>query len=232
VRIPPAPHGWAVSPRQAVEIQRKLASLVRQTRLAVSVRLVAGVDAAFSPDGRTSVGAAVVWDLVRRTLVEQRVAARRVRFPYVPGLLSFREAPALIAALRRLRTEPDLVICDAHGLAHPRRFGLACHVGIICARPTVGCAKSRLIGTHGTPGWRRGSTAPVRDGGEVVGVAVRTRDGVRPVYVSIGHRVDLASAVRVVLDCALRFRLPEPVRLADQFATRARDAGRQVRPID
>jgi deoxyribonuclease V len=222
VRIERAPHGWSLSPARAIEIQLQLASRVRQSRLSAAPRLVVGVDSAFSPDGRICVAAAVVWDVGRRAAVERRVAARRVRFPYVPGLLSFRETPALLAALRRLRAEPDLVLCDAHGLAHPRRFGLACHVGILCGRPTVGCAKRRLVGAHDAPGWSRGSTAPVHDRGEIVGAVVRTRDGVKPVYVSVGDRIDLRSAVQVVLDCAVRFRLPEPIRLADHLAGRAR----------
>jgi deoxyribonuclease V len=221
VKIEPAPHGWSVSPAEAAQIQRTLASRIRQRRLRAAARLVAGVDAAFSPDGRSCIAAAVVWDAQRRITVEQYVAVRRVRFPYVPGLLSFRETPALIAALRKLRTEPDVVICDAHGIAHPRRFGLACHVGILCRRPTIGCAKSRLVGTHDEPGWAHGAAAPLRDSGEVVGAAVRTRAGVRPVYVSVGHLIDLRSALRVVLDCAVGYRLPEPTRLADHLAARA-----------
>jgi deoxyribonuclease V len=142
----------------------------------------------------------------------------------VPGLLSFREAPAVLAALRRLRTVPDALICDGQGLAHPRRFGLACHVGLIADLPAVGCGKSRLCGEHREPGRRRGSRARLVHDGEVVGTVLRTRVGVKPVYVSVGHRIDLPAAERLVLDCAVRFRLPEPTRLADALVGAAKRA--------
>ncbi|MFQ6046106.1 MAG: deoxyribonuclease V [Gemmatimonadales bacterium] len=217
MNVPRPPHRWAVTPRQATAIQEKLAPTVSRTRPLCPIELVVGVDAAFSRDGRYVIGAAVVWDARRENVLEQRIAKRRVTFPYVPGLLSFREAPAILAALRKLRLEPDAIICDAHGFAHPRRFGLACHVGVVCDRPTIGCAKSRLVGTHEPVGAGRGSRAAVRDGEKVVGSVLRTRDGVRPVYVSVGHRIDLRTAERIVLRCAVRYRLPEPTRLADKL---------------
>jgi deoxyribonuclease V len=148
-----------------------------------------------------------------------------VRFPYVPGLLSFREAPGLLAVLRRLRRVPDVLLCDGHGRAHPRRFGLACHVGLLAGLPSVGCAKSLLAGRHGRLGERRGSRSPLRETTlqreEIIGTALRTRDGVRPVYVSVGHRIDLASAEALVLECAVGFRIPEPTRRADHLVARA-----------
>jgi deoxyribonuclease V len=146
-----------------------------------------------------------------------------VRFPYVPGLLSFREAPALLAAIRKLKAEPDAFIFDGQGLAHPRRFGLACHVGVLIDRPSVGCAKSRLIGSHDDPGRRRGSSAPLVDADQRVGTVLRTRDKVKCVYVSVGHRVSLSTAERLVLACCTRYRLPEPTRLADQLVARAKN---------
>ncbi len=191
-------------------------------RLGGSVRLVAGVDAAFSADAERCIAAAVLWDVRSGEVVEARTAERPVTFPYVPGLLSFREAPAVLAALRRLKGEPDAIICDAHGVAHPRRFGLACHVGVICGVPTVGCAKSRLVGEHREPGAVRGSRCEVRDRGAVVGSVLRTRHGVRPVYVSVGHLIDLRTAERLVLRCATMFRLPEPTRLADKLVGEAK----------
>jgi deoxyribonuclease V len=147
---------------------------------------------------------------------------RPVRFPYVPGLLSFREAPALLAAIRRLKAEPDAFLFDGQGLAHPRRFGLACHVGLLIDRPSVGCAKSRLIGRHAEPDTHRGATAPLTDGEQRIGTVLRTRDGVKCVYVSIGHRVTLATAEQLVLACCTRYRLPEPTRLADLLVARAK----------
>jgi deoxyribonuclease V len=183
---------------------------------------VAGTDCAVSRDGRACFAAVVSYDLRRGDVVEQQVARTPLRFPYVPGLLSFRETPALLAALRKLRQVPDVLLCDAHGLAHPRRFGLACHLGVIAGLSTVGCAKSRLVGRHTEPGVRRGCRRTLIDRGERVGSVIRTRDGVKPLYVSIGHGIDLALAERVVLACSVRYRLPEPQRLAHSLAARAR----------
>jgi deoxyribonuclease V len=222
MRVPRAPHRWSVTPRQASAIQRRLASRVRQVPLAQAPRLVAGLDAAFSRDGRRCLAAAVVWDMREETVVEQHIAVRPLTFPYVPGLLSFREGPAVLAALRKLRTAPDVLIHDGHGLAHPRRFGIACHIGVILDRPTIGCAKSRLIGTHRPPELRRGAAAPLIDDGAVIGSVLRTQDGINPVFVSVGHLIDLAGARRVVLACAVRYRLPEPTRLADQLVGAAK----------
>jgi deoxyribonuclease V len=215
--VPRAPHRWCVTPPQASAIQRRLASLVRQVPLGGAPRLVAGLDAAFSRDDQRCLAAVVVWDMREQRVIERRVAVRPLRFPYVPGLLSFREGPALLAALRKLRTSPDAFICDGHGLAHPRRFGIACHVGVILNRPSIGCAKSRLIGTHGAPGSRRGAVAPLIDGGEVIGSVLRTQDDINPVFVSVGHLIDLRAAQGIVLACAVRYRLPEPTRRADHL---------------
>ncbi len=215
VKVPPVPHRWRLSPRGAITVQRRLARLVSATPPAIPPRLIAGLDAAFSPDGRQCIAGAVLWDIESRVVVERQVAHRPVSFPYVPGLLSFREAPALLAAIRKLRRTPDALMCDGQGLAHPRRFGIACHMGILCDLPAIGCAKSRLIGEHAPPRPRRGSTAPLRDRGAIIGVALRTQTGVRPIYVSIGHRTDLGGAVAIALVCAPRHRVPEPTRLAD-----------------
>jgi len=183
---------------------------------------VAGLDAAYSRDGASCIAGVVLWDLRERCVVEERVAAQPLRFPYVPGLLSFREAPALLAALRRLRAPADALLCDGHGLAHPRRFGIACHLGVLARIPSAGCAKSRLIGTHREPGRRRGSRAPLFDRDEVIGSVLRTREGVRPIFVSIGHRLDLAAAEALVLACGEGYRLPEPTRLADRLVAAAK----------
>jgi deoxyribonuclease V len=187
-----------------------------------AIRTVAGVDCAFSRDGERCLAAAVVWDLEAQRVIEERHAWRPLRFPYVPGLLSFREAPAILAVLRALHGEPDAIMCDGHGLAHPRRFGIACHVGVLCDRPTLGVAKSRLVGEHGEPGPRRGARAALRHRGERIGTVLRTREGVKPVYVSVGHRIDLPTAERLALACVDRFRLPEPTRLADRAVAAAK----------
>lgn len=230
MKIPPAPHPWSVTPSRAIFIQKRLAAEVSQEPPPGPIRFVAGIDAAFTGDGRHCIAGAVVWDCRKGRVVEWRVARRALRFPYVPGLLSFREAPAVLAALRRLSGDPDALICDGHGLAHPRRFGLACHIGLITGRPTLGCAKSRLVGRHRPPGRWRGCRSPLLDGGERVGTVLRTRDGVKPVFVSVGHVIDLRSAEELVLRCFGGYRLPEPTRLADHLVAAEKRATWQRRP--
>ncbi len=217
-------HSWSLSVEEAIALQRRLAREVRSRLPArAALRYIAGVDAAFSADGGTVVAGCVLWDRLHESVVEWRAASRRVRFPYVPGLLSFREAPAVLAALDKLGRKPDAIVCDAHGRAHPRRFGMACHVGLLTGRPTVGCAKSRLVGEHEDPPVARGSWRPLLDRGRVIGSVLRTQDGVRPVYVSVGHLIHLAAARRLVLACAVHYRLPEPSRLADQLVRAIKD---------
>jgi deoxyribonuclease V len=209
-----------VTPTRAIAIQKRLASLVQKRPPHGTLRFVAGVDAAFSSDEQHCIAAVVLWDVHERAVVEQQIAIRRLTFPYIPGLLSFREAAAVIAALRKLHTYPDVLLYDGNGFAHPRRFGSACHIGVLANLPTIGCAKSRLIGSHAEPSRKRGSSTPLVDDGQVIGSVLRTQDGVRPVYVSIGHRMDVLAAERIVLQSAPRYRLPEPLRLADQLARR------------
>lgn len=214
-----------MTPAEAIRIQKRMAATVRSAPPRKFPRFVAGVDLAFSRDGRRCLAGAVLWDIRDEIVVEERTATRPLTFPYVPGLLSFRESPAVLAALRKLRKTPDCLMCDGHGLAHPRRFGIACHVGVLCNLPTIGCAKSRLIGAHRAVGDKRGARADLTDAGQIVGTVLRTRDGVRPVFVSIGHRMDLRTAEQVVLACSLRYRLPEPTRRADRLvATLKRSA--------
>ena len=177
---------------------------------------------AFSSDGRRCVAGIVVWDRLHGQVVEEAVASRAVRFPYVPGLLSFREAPAVLAAARKLTHRPDAWMLDGHGRAHPRRFGLACHLGVLLDQPTIGCAKSRLCGQYTEPGRRRSARTLLRDGDEVIAVVLRTRDAVKPVFISVGHRTTLDDAVNLALECGTKYRLPEPTRLAHQLVTRAR----------
>ncbi|MFQ5590561.1 MAG: endonuclease V [Phycisphaerae bacterium] len=236
MKIRRAPHVWLVAPKRAVEIQHDLARRVVRTGCVRDVSLVAGADLAFMRGsvrsrGGSKVGDArsdyewciagvVVWDVRTREVVEQHVVRRRVRFPYLPGLLSFREAPALLTVLRKLRCEPSVFMFDGQGLAHPRRCGLACHVGVVLDRPSLGCAKSVLVGTCDDPLSSRGSTSPLVHRGERIGMSLRTRANVKPVYVSVGHRLSLSAAVGITLACSVGYRLPEPVRLADQLVAR------------
>jgi deoxyribonuclease V len=216
VRIPRAPHRFALSPAEAILVQRRLAGRVEATPPRRPLRKLAGVDCAFSADGERCLAAVVLWDLETRAVLEQRSASAPLRFPYVPGLLSFRETPAILAALRRLRATPDALLVDGHGFAHPRRFGIACHLGVLTGIPTLGVAKSRLIGAHAEPGAARGSAAPLLHDGARIGTVVRTREGSKPLYVSVGHLVDLESAVALVLAACDGHRLPEPTRRADR----------------
>ena len=222
MRIPPPLHRWSLTPRQAIRLQKRLAARVRIESLGRPIRIVAGADVAFGPDGQRCLAGVVVWDLKTGAVLEEKLAWREVRFPYVPGLLSFREAPAVLAAVRKLETTPELFIFDAHGLAHPRRLGLASHAGLLMDRPAVGCAKSRLCGQHRPPPSARGRFAPLIHQDETVGAVLRSRAGVKPVFVSAGHRVTLDDAIRVVMDCITRYRLPEPTRLAHILVTRHR----------
>jgi deoxyribonuclease V len=216
-------HGWRLTPSQAREVQLELAKRVRVVRVAGwRMRWVAGLDASFSRDGRWCIGGVVLWDVETSRVLEKHVAVRRVWFPYVPGFLSFREGPALLAALRKLRRVPDVLMCDGQGLAHPRRFGVACHMGVICDMPSVGCAKSRLMGSHGEPGMERGGWVPLMDEDEMVGIVLRSRLGVRPLYVSVGHRMDLRCARELVMRCGMGYRMPEPTRLADRMVGEVR----------
>ena len=205
------------TPAEAREIQQQLRSRVER-RGSPRWNLVAGVDV--SERGDEARAAVVVLDRELRP-VEEAVAATRVPFPYVPGLLSFREIPPLLEAWRKLRCRPDLVVVDGQGYAHPRRFGLACHLGVTLGLPAIGCGKTRLLGAHDEPTRARGSWSPLEDHGETVGAALRTREGTRVVYVSVGHLISLAAAVETVLACAPRFRLPEPQRLADRLSKKA-----------
>ncbi len=215
-------HPWRVSYARAVAIQQQLRARVRVEAFEGTPRLVAGTDVAYSAATHRMYAAVVVLELPDFAVVATARAVRLARFPYIPGLFTFRELPPLAAAFERLRVVPDVVLFDGHGLAHPRRFGLACHAGVLLDRPSIGCAKSRLVGTHAAVGEARGAWAPLVDGGEIVGAAVRTRPGVQPMYVSIGHRVDLPSAIRIVLSATERFRVPEPIRLAHRMTTELR----------
>ena len=210
---------WKLTPRAAIALQQRLRSRVIRRGGPRRVRLVAGTDVGFERGGAVARAAVAVLTFPELELVELSIARRPARFPYLPGLLSFREIPVLLAALGKLETRPDLILCDGQGLAHPRRFGLASHLGVYCDTPTIGVAKSRLIGEHGALPQRRGAWVPLTDHGEVIGAVVRTRPQARPVYVSIGHRISLPLAIRYAMACTTRFRLPETTRWAHRLAS-------------
>ena len=211
---------WPQTAAQAIALQRELAGQVLPVDDVGSVRRVAGVDVGFPGGGQIARAAVAVLSFPDLRPAWQAVAELPVAFPYVPGLLSFRELPAVLAALARLAELPDLLLVDGQGLAHPRRFGIACHLGVLTGLPTIGVAKTRLVGTHDPVPDRRGAWVPLHDRGEVIGAVLRSRVGVRPIYVSVGHRLGLERAVEWVMACTGRYRLPQTTRAAHALASR------------
>lgn len=207
-------HRWDLTTAHAVEMQLALASRVSRTDEVTSPRFIAGVDISVDRVRGVARGAVVVLSYPDLKIVETRVVEGKVDFPYVPGLLTFREAPLTLAAFERLDIAPDLILFDGQGIAHPRRLGLASHLGLLLDTPAIGCAKSRLCGSHQIPDLEPGSYAELRDGDEIIGAVLRTKLGVKPVYVSIGHKISLESALYWVTQCCRGYRLPEPTRLA------------------
>lgn len=212
-------HEWQVSTSQAIALQKQLASRVSRDEMSGAFRYIAGVDVSTSRWHEEGTAAVVVLNYPEFELLEEKRVRGRIDFPYVPGLLSFREAPLILEAFEQLDITPDLVLVDGQGIAHPRRFGIAAHLGLFLDVPTIGCAKSRLCGTYEEPGTEAGSSTELLDEGEVIGEVVRTRKGTKPVYVSVGSKISLRQAVRWVLMCCRGFRLPEPTRLAHQSAS-------------
>jgi len=212
-------HDWTISPAEAIKLQRQLRSRLELTDRFERIRTIAGADVALDTAENIGIAGAIVYSFPDLVELERQHARLQLNFPYVPGLLAFREAPVLLAALRKLRHEPDLLIFDGQGIAHPRRLGIASHMGLLLDKPTIGCAKSRLIGTYRLQelGDEPGSTVPLMDGQEQVGVVLRTRRGVKPVFASQGHRVSLQTTVQVLLRCCDGYRIPRPTRQADKF---------------
>ena len=218
-------HTWDVTPREAIGLQETLRGrVVTRDETPREFRTVAGMDVSYDRLSPWIFAAVVVLQLPALEVMDQAAARTRATFPYVPGLLSFRESPAGLAAWEALQTRPDCLLCDGHGYAHPRRFGFACHFGLLVDLPTIGCAKSVLVGEYREPGEKKGSLSDLVCDGEVVGVAARTRDGTLPVFVSAGHRVSLRMAVELVLACSPRYRIPEPIRKAHALVNRLRAA--------
>ncbi|HTT07248.1 MAG TPA: deoxyribonuclease V [Gammaproteobacteria bacterium] len=210
---------FKLTPSAAIALQERLRHEVSHVDQFKRIRTVAGVDAGFPGGGQKTRAAAALFEYPSLKFIAARTAQRKTTYPYVPGLLSFRELPAILDALAKLPVKPDLILCDGQGIAHPRRFGIACHLGWWLNCPTIGVGKSLLIGTHAAVGRQRGEWTPLRDDEETIGAALRTRTGVKPVYVSNGHRVSLDTAIELVLACTPRFRLPEPIRHADHLAS-------------
>ena len=212
-------HSWPRDIASARKIQETLRTQVIREDALAAVRYVAGVDVGFEDKGRTTRAAIAVLEFPGLVLHDRAISRSPTRFPYIPGYLSFRELPAVLLALERVTVTPDLLLCDGQGLAHPRRFGLACHLGVLTDLPSIGVAKSRLIGVYDEPPGEKGQCTPLMDKGETIGAVVRTRSNVSPVYVSLGHRISLPTAVDYVLRCTTRYRLPETTRWAHRLAS-------------
>lgn len=221
MRIKPL-HAWNVSPREAREIQERIRPLVRLDGGPGRLQHIAGVDVSYVRRSGMQWAGVVVLSVPSLEPVEERWSCTPIAFPYVPGLLSFREIPALIDPLEALEIEPDVVFCDGQGIAHPKGLGLAAHLGVLINKPTVGCAKSRLVGEYAPVGETRGSASPLLYQGCTVGAVVRTRNGVNPMFISPGHGLDLDTAVRLVLQYGGPYRVPTPTRLADRLVGRVR----------
>jgi len=216
-------HPWTLTPKEAIALQRRLVDQVIMDNRLGPVRFVAGADIATYKDSPYGYAGVVVMSFPDLQIVETASAAVELTFPYIPGLLAFRELPVLLEAFGRLTRPPDLILVDGQGLAHPRRFGIACHLGLLLDTPTIGCAKSRLFGRHDAPPIRKGGVAELYDpAGEIIGAAVRTKDRTNPIYVSIGHKVDLNTAIHYTLACGRGYRVPEPTRQAHLYVGKLR----------
>jgi deoxyribonuclease V len=220
IALPDVPHSWDVTPAEAIAIQNRLRGKVVATDdLPERIEHVAGVDVGFEDGGRVARAAVVVLRYPELTLADHAIARLPTAFPYVPGLLSFRELPAVLEAVRQLGIRPDLFLCDGQGMAHPRRFGIACHLGVLLDAPSIGVGKTRLCGAFQEPPDQRGAWTQLEDGGQVIGAVLRSRERVKPLFVSVGHRVVLETAVEWVLRCLTRYRLPETTRQAHRLAS-------------
>ena len=218
----PTLHPWNLTPTEAVALQRQLAARIDIKKPLGRCELIAGADVSYNRFSPICYAAVVVLRMSDFSVVESQHVVARSKFPYIPGLLSFREIPLVLQAMAQLKHQPDVVMCDGQGFAHPRRLGLASHLGLWLGIPTIGCAKSRLVGTHREPGKKRGAFTALRDGGEIIGSVLRTKVNVKPLYVSPGHRIDFGGVVRLVLACCKGYRLPEPTRQAHLLVNEAR----------
>lgn len=214
-------HSWNLTESEATILQHNLSLKVIKEDLFSEIRYIAGVDVAYSEQCDLLIAAVVILEASSLNVVESVVVEDSVRFPYTPGLFSFRELPPLVKAFKQLKISPHLVVCDGQGIAHPRRFGLASHLGVLFDVPTIGCGKTRLLGDYEEPNLIRGSISPLKDKGEVIGNVLRTQNNIKPIFVSIGHRISLDTACKWVLRLSSKYRLPETTRQSDQLVKKS-----------
>lgn len=204
----------------ARKIQEILKEKVKIIPLEKDPGFIAGVDAAFSKDGNKVIGVACLYKYPEMILIEDSFTFTKASFPYIPGYLSFREGPAIIEAIKRLKTMPDMILFDGQGIAHPKGMGIATHIGILLDIPAIGCAKSKLIGGYKDPGSKKGIWSPLIYNGKTIGAVLRTKDNIRPIFVSPGHRIDLEGSIKIILNSTTKYRIPEPLRRADHISRR------------
>ena len=215
-------HSWTVTSQEAIRIQDKLREKLVFRPPKKPIRILAAADVSYDCGGEIHFGAFLLFRFPDLILLDKAWAVEKIAFPYIPGLLTFREAPVLLKAFSQLPQEPDLLLLDGQGIAHPRSLGIAAHLGVLLNLPAIGCAKSRLCGEYEEPGMEKGSTAPLKDNGKTVGMAVRTRTGIKPVFVSPGYKMDFATSAKIVLALCRTYRIPEPLRQAHAFVNRLR----------
>ncbi len=211
-------HKWNVTPKEAIAIQQELRGMVNLQERFGDIHHVAGVDVGFNKESNTGRAAIAILSFPDLMVKDEVCVEEELTFPYVPGLLSFREMPILLKALKGVSIRPDLFICDGQGISHPRRMGIACHLGLFTSIPTIGAAKSRLFGTHGNIPEKKGQWCPLMDGHECIGAVLRSREGVKPIYVSPGHLISLRRSVELVMACITRYKLPETTRMAHKLS--------------
>ncbi|MBU4128486.1 deoxyribonuclease V [bacterium] len=220
-------HPWNVSPREAIKLQEELKEKIILKKGFSEIKRIAGADISFSKKSNRAYSAVIIFSFPELEILEEQHTIGNLSFPYIPGLLTFREGPLLIEAFKKIKIKPDVIIFDGHGIAHPKRLGLATHMGILLDKPTIGCAKSKLIGTYREPERKKGSYSLLKDDGEIIGAALRTRENVSPVFISPGHRIDLKGSIEIVLECLRGYRLPEPTRQAHLLVNKMRGENRE-----
>ena len=219
--IQPSPyqHPWNVTPEEARIIQDKLKNQIRADDRFSDIQIIGGADVGFEDNHRITRAALSIHSYPDLRTIDTVIVREKTNYPYIPGLLSFRETPALLKAFNKLKYKPDLLLCDSQGVAHPRRFGLASHFGLLADLPTIGVAKSRLVGEYEEPPAEKGKWEWLRDGNEIIGMVLRSRTNVKPIFVSVGHRISINSARKYVMGSLTRYKLPEPIRNAHRLAS-------------
>jgi deoxyribonuclease V len=214
-------HSWEVSPQEAIKIQKDLKSNISLKKSFSKIDKIAGADVSYYQN--KMIAGVIIFEFPNLKIIERQSFVSSINFPYIPGLLTFREGPSILSAFKKIKNEPDIILFDGQGIAHPRRMGIATHLGLFLNRPTIGCAKSRLSGKYTSVGEQKGDYTPLKEGEEVLGVVLRTRKGVKPIFLSPGHKIDLPNSIEIVLKCIVKYRLPLPVREAHIFVNQIRN---------